>query len=55
MTTVGSGRYTYERVEHWAALPTGWTFGGVSAVATDSRNRHQHLRRSSLNKYVRKR
>ena len=39
MTTVGSGRYTYEMVENWAALPTGWTFGGVSAVATDSRNR----------------
>ena len=39
MTTVGSGRYTYEMVETWAALPTGWTFGGVSAVATDSRNR----------------
>jgi len=39
MTTVGSGRYTYEMREDWASLPTGWTFGGVSAVATDSRNR----------------
>jgi len=39
MTTVGSGRYTYEMREDWARLPSGWTFGGVSAVATDSRNR----------------
>ena len=39
MTTVGSGRYAYEMREDWATLPTGWTFGGVSAVATDSQNR----------------
>jgi DNA-binding beta-propeller fold protein YncE len=39
MTTVGSGRYTYDMREDWAALPAGWTFGGVSAVATDSQNR----------------
>ena len=39
MTTVGSGSYTYEVEESWATLPTGWTFGGVSAVATDSQDR----------------
>jgi DNA-binding beta-propeller fold protein YncE len=39
MTTVGSGRYAYEMREDWARLPAGWTFGGVSAVATDSQNR----------------
>ncbi len=39
MTTVGSGRYTYEVHEQWAVLPTGWTFGPVSAVATDSQDR----------------
>src|SRR6059036_1847535 len=39
MTTVGSGRYTYEVQEKWAVLPTGWTFGPVSAVATDSQDR----------------
>ena len=39
MTTVGSGSYTYEVMENWASLPTGWTFGGVSAVATDSQDR----------------
>jgi DNA-binding beta-propeller fold protein YncE len=39
MTTVGAGRYTYEMVEQWAVLPTGWTFGPVSAVATDSQDR----------------
>lgn len=39
MTIVGSGRYSYELVENWAMLPTGWTFGGVSAVATDSQDR----------------
>jgi DNA-binding beta-propeller fold protein YncE len=39
MTTVGSGSYRYEVMETWASLPTGWTFGGVSAVATDSQDR----------------
>jgi len=39
MTTVGSGSYRYEVIENWATLPTGWTFGGVSAVATDSQDR----------------
>jgi DNA-binding beta-propeller fold protein YncE len=39
MTTVGSGSYRYEVMERWATLPTGWTFGGVSAVATDSQDR----------------
>jgi DNA-binding beta-propeller fold protein YncE len=39
MTIVGSGSYTYELVENWARLPEGWTFGGVSAVATDSQDR----------------
>ena len=39
MTTVGSGRYTYEMIENWGTLPAGWTFGPVSAVATDSQNR----------------
>jgi len=39
MTTVGAGRYTFEVHEQWAVLPTGWTFGPVSAVATDSQDR----------------
>jgi DNA-binding beta-propeller fold protein YncE len=39
MTTVGAGRYSYEMVEKWATLPNGWTFGPVSAVATDSQDR----------------
>jgi DNA-binding beta-propeller fold protein YncE len=39
MTTVGAGRYSYEMVEQWAVLPNGWTFGPVSAVATDSQDR----------------
>ena len=39
MTIVGSGSYTYELAENWAKLPEGWTFGGVSAVATDSQDR----------------
>src|SRR5206468_10624803 len=39
MTTVGSGSYQYEVMETWAKLPAGWTFGPVSAVATDSRDR----------------
>ena len=37
MTTVGSGKYSYELVESWTKLPDGETFGMVSAVATDSK------------------
>ena len=39
MTTVGTDKYTYELVQDWAKLPQGWTFGLVSAVATDSQER----------------
>ncbi len=39
MTTVGTGKYTYELIESWAKLPEGETFGMVSAVATDSQDR----------------
>jgi DNA-binding beta-propeller fold protein YncE len=38
-TIVGSGKYTYELVERFGTLPSGWTFGPVSAVATDSKDR----------------
>jgi DNA-binding beta-propeller fold protein YncE len=38
MTTVGTGKYTYELIESWAKLPEGETFGMVSAVATDSQD-----------------
>jgi hypothetical protein len=33
--TVGGGKFTYEVVENWGTLPTGWTFGPVSSVAVD--------------------
>jgi DNA-binding beta-propeller fold protein YncE len=36
MTTVGTGKYTYQLIEHWAKLPAGETFAHCSAVATDS-------------------
>jgi hypothetical protein len=39
MTTVGTGKYTYTLMENWAKLPTGETFGMVTAVATDSEDR----------------
>jgi hypothetical protein len=39
MTIVGSGSYRYELNETWAKLPNGWTFGQVSAVATDTQDR----------------
>jgi len=39
MATVGTGKYQYELIEHWAKLPPGETFGTTSAVATDSRDR----------------
>ena len=39
MAIVGTGKYRYELVEHWAKLPAGQAFGNVSAVATDSQDR----------------
>jgi DNA-binding beta-propeller fold protein YncE len=39
MTTVGTGKYTFELIENWAKLPPGETFGNTSAVATDSQDR----------------
>lgn len=38
-TLFGSGKYTYEVVEGWGKLPTGWTFGWIPAVAVDSKDR----------------
>ena len=38
MATVGSGRFTYEVVEDWAKLPSGMTFGQISAAAVDSKD-----------------
>src|SRR2546426_4580788 len=38
MPMVGKGKYTYELIENWAALPPGEAFGNVSAVATDSQD-----------------
>ncbi len=35
----GSGKYTYEVIEHWAKLPDGWSFGWIPAVACDSADR----------------
>lgn len=39
MATVGTGKYTYEVIENWGKLPAGDTFGMVSAIATDSKDR----------------
>ena len=39
MTTVGTGKYTYNVIEDWAKLPEGETFAMVSAMATDSQDR----------------
>jgi DNA-binding beta-propeller fold protein YncE len=39
MTTVGSGKYTYELIQDWPKLPPGEALGIVSTVATDSRDR----------------
>ncbi len=38
MTSVGTGKYTYEVVEGWAKLPEGWEFGMVVGVAVDSKD-----------------
>jgi hypothetical protein len=39
MATVGAGQFTYEVVENWGNLPDGMTFGPVSSVAVDSKDR----------------
>ncbi|MCH7736144.1 MAG: hypothetical protein IH872_01965 [Chloroflexi bacterium] len=39
MATVGTGKYTYDVIEDWGKLPPGDTFGMVSAIATDSKDR----------------
>jgi hypothetical protein len=39
MTTVGSGKYTYELIQDWPKLPPGEALGIVSTVATDSQDR----------------
>ena len=36
--TVGTGSYIYELVERFGTLPSGWTLGPLSAVATDSQD-----------------
>jgi len=35
----GSGDYTYDIQENWWALPEGWAFGWIPAVACDSQDR----------------
>src|SRR5687767_12822005 len=39
MTTVGTGKYTYELIQDFPKLPAGQSFGVVSTVATDSQDR----------------
>ncbi len=36
---VGTGDYVYDVVRPWGTLPAGWTFGLISHVAVDSRDR----------------
>jgi DNA-binding beta-propeller fold protein YncE len=37
--TVGTGDLRYEALARWETLPSGWSFGEVAGVATDSRDR----------------
>ena len=46
MTTVGTGKYTYQHIEHWAKMPQGETFGAISGLATDSQDRLYALQQS---------
>lgn len=39
MTTVDTDKHNYELVQNWGWLPGDWTYGVVSAIATDSQNR----------------
>lgn len=39
MPRVGEGKFTYDVIDNWGSLPTGWEFGLVSALAVDSQDR----------------
>lgn len=39
MTIINTDKHDYELIQDWGKLPEDWTFGVVSAVATDSQNR----------------
>ena len=45
MTTVGTGKYTYELEEGWGRLPEGWVLG-QTAIVTDSQDRVYLFNRS---------
>ena len=53
MTTIGTGKYTYDVIQDWPKLPQGVTFdGSVSAIATDSQDRVYAFHRSETPVYV---
>src|SRR5215831_8584388 len=35
-TVVGNGAYTYEPIENWAKLPSGWSFKEIGGVGVDN-------------------
>ena len=39
MTTLGTGKYTYDLVQDWPKLPLGESLGIVGTVAADSQDR----------------
>ncbi|MFQ6029318.1 MAG: 6-bladed beta-propeller [Dehalococcoidia bacterium] len=39
MTTVNTDKHDYELHQDWGRLPEGWTYGVVSAIASDSQDR----------------
>ncbi|MBM3943457.1 MAG: hypothetical protein FJ316_11170 [SAR202 cluster bacterium] len=38
MVALGTSRFTFDVVENWAKLPTGWTFKECAAVGVDSKD-----------------
>lgn len=36
MVTLGTAQYTYEVIENWAQLPSGWSFREVASVGADA-------------------
>ena len=39
MTTVGSGDFSYEALDSWGALPSGFVWGQIGSVSVDSNDR----------------
>ena len=48
---VGTGDFVYDVFRPWGLLPAGWTFGTISHVAVDSKDRVSFYQRKAQTNY----